>query len=255
MYNSLKNIALKVLPAKQLKSLEPLLRPVIRLFYSGDAVSCPICEKSYSKFIQLREEENSDQLCPYCSSIQRKRLLWLYLEKECGIHSEQLRVLDFTPHPTTAKRIRQNKNVDYLTTDYESKRWDQQYDITAIPEKDASFDLVMCYHILEHVPDDRKAMAELLRIVKANGRVLVQTPHRETPTAEDPSITDPAERLRLFGQDDHVRYYNRGDLVQRLKDAGFEVEELAYAQTFSAEEQGKLVLNEKELIFVCRKPA
>ena len=164
-------------------------------------------------------------------------------------------VLHFSPAKALAPNMRALAKLSYTTTDYETPHEDRQYDITNIPEPDAHFDLVLCYHVLEHIPDDRKAMAELYRITKPGGLVLAQVPHREVPTDEDPSISDPAIRLERFGQDDHVRWYNREDFVDRLSEAGFEVEQLNYAQQLSEEVQTRNVLRSEEIIFVCRKLA
>ena len=150
-------------------------------------------------------------------------------------------------------KLREMSKLSYITTDYETPHCDRQYDITSIPEEDASFDLVLCYHVLEHIPDDAKAMAELYRITKPGGLVLAQVPHREEPTDEDPSVTDRAERLRRFGQDGHVRWYNRTDFVNRLTNAGFKVEELRYADRLPDALVERNVLRKGEIIFVCRK--
>lgn len=253
MYKAVKNIVSKALSPQTLQKLEPLIRPLLALAYRGNKVHCPLCKSSFSHFIPLSDQDDSDLLCVSCGSIQRKRLLWLYLTRELQIGSKTWSILDFTPHRAIVRNMLRFKRLDYLTTDYETDSCDKQYDITDIPEADGELDLIICYHIFEHVPEADKGMRELFRILKSGGVALLQVPHHPGETQEDLSITDPQERLRLYGQEDHVRYYGRKDFVAKLTAAGFQVEELQYAQTFSAEEQARFVLNPKEIIFVCRK--
>lgn len=253
MYNSLKNALKALVPAPLVKALEPQLRAVAALGYAGNNVTCNLCGHSFRAFAELRPgDADTDKLCPRCGSIQRQRLLWLYLQNELNIAQQQWRVLHFSPAKPLVKLL-QSLPIDYVTTDYEGVLADQRYDITNIPEEDSSFDLVLCYHVLEHIPNDAKAMAELHRILKPGGLLLAQVPHREQATDEDPSITDPAVRLERFGQEDHVRWYNRTDFSARLRSSGFEVEELKYAANLPSETQARNVLRPEEIVFVCRK--
>lgn len=235
--------------------MEPQLRKIAALPYRGNAVTCTLCENSFKHLVELRPNDpGSDLLCPRCGSIQRQRLLWHYLTKRLNIAQQTWHVLHFSAAKPLEARFRKLKKLTYTTTDYETAMADRQYDICDIPEADGSFQLVLCYHVLEHIPDDAKAMQELFRITAPGGLVLAQVPHREEATDEDPSITDPAIRLERFGQDDHVRWYNREDFAQRLARAGFEVTQLRYAQELPAELIKREVLRQNEIIFVCRKP-
>jgi SAM-dependent methyltransferase len=134
-------------------------------------------------------------------------------------------VLDFSPSRCLARKMRSQKGIRYLSSDFVGEfEAEKSHDITAIAEPDASFDLVVCYHVLEHVPADRQAMAELCRVLKPGGKAIVQTPFKDGDIYEDASITSPEDRLRHFGQADHVRVYAADGLAGRLRNAGFSVE-------------------------------
>lgn len=217
--------------------------------YSGSVHECPVCKAQLNSFIPLRV----DHLCPKCGSIERKRLLWLYLKQEI-LPQKPLKILDFSPNRYLAKALKNELQHNYITSDFGSTHFDQRYDICAIPLAASSLDIVICYHVLEHIPDDKKAMQELFRILKPGGKCLAQVPHREAETYENAAITTPEGRLEHFGQDDHVRWYGRTDFVYRLQAVGFEVEELKYAETFTEADQKKYGLRKHEIIFVCTKP-
>jgi SAM-dependent methyltransferase len=131
------------------------------------------------------------------------------------------RVLHVAPEPGLARRLRA-LDIDYLSVDLDSPHAMKRCDITAIPEPDGAFDVVICNHVLEHIPDDRQAMRELRRVLRPGGLAVLQHPVYDRPdTYEDFSVVDPAERLRVFGQEDHVRIYG-WDMLDRLRAAGFE---------------------------------
>jgi SAM-dependent methyltransferase len=156
--------------------------------------------------------------CPRCGSLPRHRVLWLQLERE-GVAGRD--VLHVAPEPAIAARLR---DARVTSVDLEDPRADVRADLTALPMADASFDLILCSHVLEHVADDVAAMREMRRVLRPDGAALIQTPvnHDQPVTFEDPSITDPQERLRLFSQPDHVRVYGP-DVRDRLEAAGFAV--------------------------------
>ena len=241
------------MPESLLLQLEGPIRSALALAYSGNTYQCPVCGHSFRKMVDIKNDVGfEDHLCPKCGSIMRKRLLWLYLENEIGILQNSLRVLDFSPHRFIFRKLSRMSNLDYVATDYEDPKAPNRYDITAIPEADNSFDLILCYHILEHIPDDKAAMDELYRILKPGGTALIQSPHQKE-TYEDPNITDPAERLKAFGQEDHVRIYGREDLVKRLESSGFKMVQVKYAQELGQDLIQRHQLNPKEIIFVGKK--
>jgi ubiquinone/menaquinone biosynthesis C-methylase UbiE len=145
-------------------------------------------------------------------------------------------------------------NLDYVTTDLNSPLADVKADICNLPFEDNSYDVILCNHVLEHIPDDTKAMQELYRVLKPSGFGVFQIPqdlNRES-TYEDNTITDKKERAEIFGQYDHVRIYGR-DYFDKLRSIGFKVEEVDYTATLSEEDINKYRLAKGEIIPVVRK--
>ena len=144
-------------------------------------------------------------------------------------------MLHFSPSRSVYRLLKKNPHIDYFSTDYEDEFLaDYKYDIKQIPLKEEFFNLIICYHILEHIEDDKKAITELHRVLKSNGTCLIQTPYKEGEIYEDFSKKTPEERLNAFGQEDHVRIYSVEGLQQRLKENGFQNVEI---KTFPANER------------------
>ena len=189
-------------------------RRVRALALRGDAVECPCCGGRFRRFVPA--PWGTDRLCPRCGSRDRHRALWLYLRDRMRIAAgPRLRLLHFAPENALERRIR--PLTDYVTADLEPGAAMHEADITRLPFEDDSFDAVLCIHVLEHVDDDRAAVAELRRVLRPGGWAIVMVPVDlgRAATHEDPSITDPAARRREFWQEDHVRLYGR-DLADRL---------------------------------------
>lgn len=197
-----------------------------RLRYIGRAVECPLCDGRFRSFApELWDGERwhgNRARCPGCGSLARHRFLWLYLRGGALLGGAP-HVLHLAPEGVVAERLREAAG-DYVSADLEPGRADVAADLTALPFDDESFDLIVCSHVLEHVPDDRAAMCELHRVLRPGGTALVQTPvnYEQSATYEDPGVLDPAERERRFSQFDHVRVYGP-DLRERLESAGFTV--------------------------------
>jgi SAM-dependent methyltransferase len=145
--------------------------------------------------------------------------------------------------------------VDYLSVDLDSPYAMKHCDITAIPEPAARFDVVICNHVLEHIPHDRKAMRELRRVLRPGGLAILQHPiHNRPDTYEDASVVDPAARLRVFGQEDHVRIYG-WDMLERLREAGFaDVATLEPCDDYSPAERARYGLVPSPMIVATRRP-
>ena len=244
MYFLFKKLLLQLFPERFLIRIEFILRFFYSLFYIGSAVRCNICGGRFTGFIPL---VSGDLLCPRCGSLPRQRRLWIILQPY--IHPESpINVLHFSPSRILQKKLQRWNPAHYVTTDYETKSdTDKHYDSTHIPEPDESYGLIICFHVLQHIPDDRQAIRELYRITKPEGRVFIQTPFKEGNIYEDITITTMADRLHHFGQEDHVRIYSVEGLVNRLKEAGFSVQ----AELYGADPA--LGLN-KETILICGKP-
>jgi SAM-dependent methyltransferase len=219
-------------------------------FYYGNKVECPVCGGRFRKFLPYgynMVRENA--LCPRCLSLERHRLLWLYLKNRTGFFSEKLKVLHVAPEQCFHKLFRNMGNLTYITADLESPLADVKLDIQEMPFGADEFDVVICNHVLEHVPDDKKAMREIYRVLKKGGFALLQVPaNYENNTYEDPSITDPADRERHFRQKDHYRLYGR-DYADRLAEAGFIVKEDNYLLSLSEHERDRYRLPAMELMY------
>jgi SAM-dependent methyltransferase len=161
-------------------------------------------------------------LCPKCLSLERHRLIWLYLRERTDFFTKSLKVLHIAPEQCFEERFRKMKNLEYLTADLDSPIADYSCDVQNLPFSENEFDVVICNHVLEHVDDDLLAMREILRVMKpeAYAILLVPVDHSRPTTYEDPSITSPKERAKHFLQYDHKRLYGT-DYPSRLGKAGF----------------------------------
>ncbi|MFN3373596.1 MAG: class I SAM-dependent methyltransferase [Chloroflexus sp.] len=221
-----------------------------RLF-AGREAFCPICETHVSGFLTLHRPYH--RWCPVCRSLQRHRLIWLFL-KQYGFLTPNApqTMLHFAPESGLAARLARVPTLRYITADL-AQPATVRVDITTLPFRDNEFDSILCSHVLEHVPRDDQAMRELYRVLKPLGIAMILVPIKGEQTIEDPSITDPILREQYFGQFDHVRIYGR-DVVQRLQQAGFSVT-LMTAQDI-VQHQAAIAwmgLPMQETIFVCRK--
>lgn len=219
----LKQFAERVIPKKYLRVAGMLVLRATAPFYSGQAVTCPCCQHSYSRFASYGYQKRPNALCRYCLSLERHRGLWLYIHNRSTLLSAPFKVLHFAPEHQFQELFKSAPNIDYLSADLDMPTAMVKMDITNITFPDHTFDVIICNHVLEHVPDDAKAMRELYRVLKPGGWAILQTPMSDSPvTIEDLSITDPKKREELFGQTDHVRTYGM-DKKDRLERAGFAV--------------------------------
>ena len=220
MYKLLKTIFNTVFSKKLRYQLEPVLRSSYSIFKKGKNHFCVICNFESSSFELL---QNNDLLCPKCGSLARDRRLWQILNEK--FIKSNINVLDFSPSRTLYRNWKKEVDLKYISSDLSDNFIaDVAYDITNIPQEKDQFDLIVCYHILEHVIYDAKAMSELHRVLKPNGTIILQTPFKEGAIYEDYTITSEADRLVHFGQIDHVRYYNVDGLKKRLENAGLKVQ-------------------------------
>lgn len=192
--------------------------------YRGTGRFCPVCEGTSRRFARYGAIPRNDALCMRCNSLERHRLLWLYLNRKTDLFDgKPKQVLHVAPEPCLEGKFRQRLGAGYTTADLFNPRAMVRMDIMDIRFPDASFDVIYCSHVLEHVADDRKAIREFRRVLKRDGWAILLVPVLGEKTFEDPSIVDPEERVRAYGQEDHVRLYGP-DYVDRLRDAGFTVE-------------------------------
>lgn len=209
--------------------MKAILQRLSAIRYRGDRVECPCCGGRFRRFVAGGVRRREGARCPGCGSLERHRLLWLFLERFSTLYQKPYRVLHVAPEEQLARHLARQPNLRYLSADLDSPIAMERVDLTRIPHADASFDAVLCCHVLEHIPDDRRAMRELRRVLAPGGFGILQTPvHSMDRTVEDPSVTDPAERRRRFGQSDHVRVYGR-DFHDRLREAGFRVHRIRWS--------------------------
>jgi len=219
MYKSLKKIAKVLVPKKLLQKNELFFRKLISLKYKGNKHQCNICGFQLKHFVEL---EDKDLLCPRCGSRSRTRRLYKMLTKTNALNGT---ILHFSPPLSLSKKIKTLKTVNYYSSDFENEFIaNYNFDITSIACETDFFDLIICYHVLEHIEKDTKAMSELYRVLKPNGICFIQTPFKDGDIYEDYNITTEEGRLAAFGQEDHVRIYSENGLTKRLETAGFEID-------------------------------
>lgn len=246
---------LNKIPRPLLIRFSYVVRPFLLLTLKGNRFTDPIDGRSFSKFLPYGyENQRENVLSPSTLSLERHRLLWLYLKEHTNFFDQPLKVLHFAPEQAFYKRFRNQKNLDYTTTDLESPLADVKADICDLPFEENSFDFILCNHVLEHIPDDEKAMKEIYRVLRPGGRAILQIPQdlKREKTFEDDSITDPKERARIFGQYDHVRVYGR-DYFNKLRHVGFKVEEVDLTSEMDAALVERYRLAKGEIIPVVRK--
>mgnify|MGYP003643707936 FL=1 len=246
---------LNSVPRPLLIKLSYLARPILAFSMKGDRYTDPIDGKSFKSFLPYGyENPRENVLSPSTLSLERHRLLWLYLQNETDFFTKNYKVLHFAPEQAFYKRFKKLNHITYTTTDLDSPLADVKADICNLPFANNSFDIIFCNHVLEHIPDDTKAMEELFRILKPNGWGIFQIPQdlkRET-TFEDNSITDKKERAAIFGQYDHVRIYGR-DYFDKLRTIGFTVNEIDYTAQLPENDIEKYRLAKGEIIPFVRK--
>ena len=247
---------LNTIPRPWLIRLSYIFRGFTRLYYKGSKYECPVCKGKYRKFLPYGYVNvRNNAMCPGCLALERHRLMWLYLNEKTNFFSDNLKVLHVAPEQCFHGKFRKYTNLEYKTADLESPLADYKCDIQDMPFEDNSFNVVICNHVLEHVPDDKKAMEEMLRIMKPGGFAILQVPadfSREETFADD-SITDPKERARIFGQYDHVRVYGL-DYPELLKQAGFVIDEENYTHTLTQVVKDRYGLNMNEFMYGFKKP-
>ena len=179
--------------------------------------------------------------------------MWLILQQQTNFFTSNLRVLHIAPELCFIDRMEAMKNLEYITADIESPLAKVKMDVHQIPFEANSFDVVFCNHVMEHVDDDILACSEINRVLKPNGWGIIQSPVYDIDiTIEDKTITDAAERERLFGQRDHVRKYGK-DYAKRLSQSGLDMQENLFVKTLDSAAISKHALPENEVIFYCRK--
>ena len=249
------SLVIRKVPRKYLQIVSPLALKVLAFFNKGNNVECNVCGSTYKKFLPYgRMVSRENALCPNCLSLERHRLMQMYLKEKTNFFTAKLKVLHIAPEHCFISRFEENKNLDYITADIESPLAKVKMDIHQIPFEANTFDVSFCNHVMEHVTDDIKAMSEIHRVLKPGGWAIIQSPLTAglTVTFEDLTITDIKERERVFGQSDHVRNYGT-DYGRRLEKAGFIVTEDKYVMELPKSVVDRFALPKDEIVYFCRK--
>jgi predicted SAM-dependent methyltransferase len=271
-------LILNTIPRPILIRLSYIARPILAFLLKGNTFTDPIDGRSFKMFLPYGYgNQRNNVLSPSTLSLERHRLLWLYLKNETDFFqseldsdssfkqpksfklrdtetSSTLKVLHFAPEQEFYKRFKKQTNIDYTTTDLLSPLADVKADICNLPFENNTYDIIFCNHVLEHIPDDTKAMQELYRVLKPGGMGIFQIPQdlNRATTFSDDTIVDQKERAKIFGQYDHVRVYGK-DYFDKLRSIGFKVVEENYTHKISPELVEKYCLAKGEIIPVCFK--
>jgi predicted SAM-dependent methyltransferase len=251
------NWLLNTLPRPWLIRLSYVFKFFAPIVYKGNKVECPVCKKSFRKFLSYGSAvaHRENVLCPYDLTLERHRLMWLYLQNKSDFFTKSnLKVMHIAPEQCFHKIFKHQKNLDYTTGDLVSPIADLHFDLHQIPLEDNQYEIIFCNHVMEHVTDDLKCMQELHRIMKPGGWGIFQVPidTNRTSTYEDWSITTPEEREKHFWQYDHVRLYGT-NYPNRLEEAGFTVETVDYGKEISTELFDRYRLPKGEMLYIVHK--
>ncbi len=219
-----------------------------------DDYYCPICDKSVSRFLPYNNRRNAK--CPYCNSLERHRLIWLFFNQRTNLFDDKVKMLHIAPEPIFAEKFLENKNIDYITGDINitNKYVKEKIDIQKIQYANDTFDIIYCSHVLEHVPNDLMAMRELRRVLKPEGWAVLQVPINDNlvETLEKDEYNTPELRTKYYGQYDHLRLYGR-DYIGKLKSVGFKVEKIDYNSIIGESLVRRYGLMKNDYIFKCTK--
>jgi SAM-dependent methyltransferase len=266
--HALANAIKSIMPESVYNTLRETLRSANAMRYGGNRYHCIFCNGNFSTMLPQGFDASAykehqvigggyrlNTKCPRCLSGDRERHLYMYLQKyQSHLFTQPSKLLHVAPEKNLHRVFTKTPSIDYLTVDLKSPRADLKMDITQLTLDNDTFDVLICNHVLEHIPDDEKAMSELFRVLKTGGFAILQVPISWTldATIEDLTISDPDEMYRRFGQIDHVRIYGP-DYIKRLERVGFKVEVIDFISELQPEETARYALYPEEKIFVCHK--
>ena len=218
-------------------------------------LECPICGRRAIRFEPFGLLNRRQARCPHCGSLERHRFLWHFLNRRTDLMTGRHRVLHTAPEPCLEDRLRPRRNLRYRSVDRFDPKADLRADLSDLPLPTASIDVLITSHVLEHVQDDRRAMAELGRVVRPGGWAVVMVPFdpRLPESPEDPANDTPAKRLAAYGHPYHYRIYG-ADLVDRLRAAGFAPVVHDSRRLLSGHQRRRYRINRNHLLW-CRRVA
>jgi glycosyltransferase involved in cell wall biosynthesis len=222
---------------------------------ASQMITCPICGNTAESFLNYGQYLRKNALCPKCGSLERHRAIYLLLKDESKLEENNIKLLHIAPEYTLYNLFIDKENIEYLPVDLDvnNKFSKEKMDIQRIEYPDNSFDLIICSHVLEHVPRDMDAMDELYRVLKPEGNVIIMVPlSGKNETFEDTSILTPEDRIIHYEQEDHLRFYGY-DFEDKLKEAGFKIVSNDFIQKMDETEFKKYSLFKNDIIFYCTK--
>lgn len=229
----------------------------LKVKLSGKGVLCVCCNSQFRSFAPFGTVRRENAWCPQCESLERHRMLWMFLRERTSVFAEPTRLLHVAPETIFFKQFVHQSHIEYYPADKFNNLYPEGtafIDLLAINYPDAHFDAIICNHVFQYIEEDRVAMRELHRVLKPGGWAILQVPigRHLNQTYEDATITNPIDREKAFGLKDHVRFYAM-DYVQRLQEEGFMVQAEDYSSQFSAEEIHRYGFLKGDPIFFCKK--
>jgi SAM-dependent methyltransferase len=227
-----------------------------RAWYFGFSRFCPVCRSPLRRFapFDYLGSRRDDARCPVCGSLERHRLIWLYLKARTDFFDGRpKRMLHMAPELCFIPRFRRVPDLNYLNADLRMSHAMEKIDLTQVPHPDNTFDVVLCSHVIQHIPDDQKAIRELLRVLKPGGWAILHEGILGDRTVEDPAAITPEDRRRVYGDPTSCRRYG-ADFKDRLESCGFRVRVDDFGQTISPKDRQKLALDGERFIHLCSKP-
>jgi SAM-dependent methyltransferase len=252
----LKAIYKKTIKEQTRIQIRKLVLKLFFVFYLGNKYSCNCCGKSFRKMRSYGNKRRKNASCPYCFSLERTRVLDFYLQNETNAYQASIKLLHIAPEPVIMSKLKNNKNLNYISGDINPDYADYEIDITSIPFPDNYFDLIICSHVLGHIPEESIAIKELYRTLSTDGKALIMTIlDRNNPhTHEDLSLTTDSERISHYTEHNLCRLHGI-DFEKRLSNEGFTVEVNDYRLGFDQEFRKRYCLGngDREIIYVCSK--
>ena len=254
-----------------IRNIKHLIRLTNPYFLYGNKVNCVLCGSSFRKFLptgilerdfwkstegfeirKLPHVTICNAKCAKCGSSERQRLFYIYMKNKQGFDKQKnIRILEVGPDDFVTKVLFDREDIEYTSVDIERSNATQKMDLTNLNYPDNSFDNIFCYHVLEHINDDIKAMSELYRVLKPGGWGILQVPLWSDLTFEDSKFL-PKEYERVYGHPQHVRRYGR-DYLDRLESVGFKVDLDKYASSLTNDYAKRYGILKSEDIYLCSK--